>query len=52
MEDFHDIESLILVYQDENGNLFEQPANDLPYAGLPIDDNGEEMELIGYRAER
>lgn len=52
MEDFHDIDSLILVYQDVNGKLFEQPANDLSYAGLLIDDNGEEMELIGYRAER
>ncbi len=52
MEDFRDIDSLILVYQDENGKLFEQPANDLPYAGLLIDDNGEDMELIGYRAER
>lgn len=51
MEDFRDIDSLILVYQDDNGTLFEQPASDLPYAGLIVDDNGTEMELIGYRAE-
>lgn len=52
MEDFHDVDSLILVYQDENGKLFEQPANDLSHVSVIIDDNGEEMELIGYRAER
>ena len=52
MEDFHDVDSLILVYQDENGKLFEQPATDLSHVSVFIDDNGEEMELIGYRAER
>lgn len=52
MEDFRDIDSLVFVYQDENGNLFEQQANDLSYVSLLINDNGEELELIGYRDER
>ena len=47
----HDIDGLVLIYQDNNGGLFEQYASDLPEVGILIDDTGEDMELIGYRTE-
>ena len=48
----HDIDGLVLIYQDNNnGELFEQYASDLPEVGMLIDDTGEDMELIGYRTE-
>ena len=47
----HDIDGLVLIYQDDKGELFEQYASELPECGVLIDDNGEDMELIGYRTE-
>ena len=47
----HDIDGLVLIYQDNNGGLFEQYASELPECGGLIDDNGDDMELIGYRTE-
>lgn len=48
----HDIDGLVLIYQDNNkGELFEQYASELPEVGILIDDTGEDMELIGYRTE-
>ena len=47
----HDIDGLVLIYQDDNGELFEQYASELPECGGLIDDNGDDMELIGYRTE-
>ena len=45
----HDIDGLVLIYQDDKGELFEQYASELP--GTLIYDTGEDMELIGYRTE-
>ena len=45
----HDIDGLVLIYQNSNGELFEQYASELP--GTLIYDTGEDMELIGYRTE-
>ena len=45
----HDIDGLVLIYQDDKGELFEQYASELQ--GMLIDDAGEDMELIGYRTE-
>ena len=47
----HDIDGLVLIYQDDKGELFEQYASELPECRGLIDDNGEDMELIGYRTE-
>ena len=47
----HDIDGLVLIYQDDKGELFEQYASELPECGVLIDDNGDDMELIGYRTE-
>ena len=47
----HDIDGLVLIYQDDKGKLFEQYASELPEVGMLIDDTGEDMELIGYRTE-
>lgn len=45
----HDIDGLVLIYQNSKGELFEQYASELQ--GILIDDTGEDMELIGYRTE-
>ena len=45
----HDIDGLVLIYQNNKGELFEQYASELPET--LIDDTGEDMELIGYRTE-
>lgn len=47
----HDIDGLVLIYQNNKGELFEQYASELPEVGMFIDDTGEDMELIGYRTE-
>ena len=47
----HDIDGLVLIYQNDKGELFEQYASELPEVGMLIDDTGEDMELIGYRTE-
>lgn len=47
----HDIDGLVLIYQDDKGELFEQYASELPEIGMLIDDTGEDVELIGYRTE-
>lgn len=47
----HDIDGLVLIYQNNNGELFEQYASELPEVGMLIYDTGEDMELIGYRTE-
>ena len=45
----NDIESLVLIYQNENGNRFEQRASDLPYSGTLIDpETGDDLDLIGW----
>ena len=47
----NDIKSLVLIYQNENGDLFEQRATDLVSCGTLSDaDTGEDLELIGWRA--
>lgn len=38
-----------LVYKDEDGNLFTQPLMDMPEVGTLIDDDGNDMELVGWR---
>lgn len=49
MADYNDIDGLVLVYQDERGNLYEQPAFDVAEAGTLIDpETGSDLELVGY----
>lgn len=44
------IDQLVLVYQDSDGALREQPGDDLQTAGTLIDDDtGVEMELVGFK---
>lgn len=44
------LDNLVLVYQDEEGNLYEQPAGNLTEVGGLIDpETGEDLELIGYK---
>jgi len=44
------IDKLVLVYQDSDGALHEQPGDDLQTAGTLIDDDtGVEMELVGFK---
>ena len=46
----NDINSLVLIYQNENGDLFEQRAIDLVSSGTLSDaDTGEDLELIGWK---
>ena len=46
----NDINSLVLVYQNENGDLFEQRAIDLVSSGTLCDsETGEDLELIGWK---
>ena len=46
----NDINSLVLIYQNENGDLFEQRAIDLVSSGTFSDaDTGEDLELIGWK---
>ena len=49
-EQMNDINSLVLIYQNENGDLFEQRAIDLVSSGTLSDaDTGEDLELIGWK---
>ena len=50
MEQMNDIELLILVYQNEDGDLFEQNAADLVYSGTLIDpETGDDLDLVGWK---
>ena len=43
----NDIKSLVLIYQNEDGELFEQQATDLVSSGTLCDDNGD-LYLVGW----
>ena len=46
----NDIELLILIYQNENGDLFEQYAADLVCSGTLIDpETGDDLDLVGWK---
>ena len=46
----NDISTLVLIYRNEDGDLFEQRATDLVSSGTLTDaDTGEDLELIGWR---
>lgn len=44
----NDIESLVLVYRNDDGELFEQRATDLVSSGTLCDDNGD-LYLVGWK---
>lgn len=45
-----DLDSMLIVYTDENGCLYDQPLSDLPDVGTLIDpDTGDDMEIVGYK---
>lgn len=45
-----DLDSMCIVYTDEQKRLYEQPLSDLPDSGTLIDpDTGDDMEIIGYK---
>lgn len=49
----NDIKSLVLIYQNENGDLFEQRATDLVSSGTLTDpETGEDLDLIGWVADK
>lgn len=44
------LDSMIIVYTDENGHLYDQLLSDLPDVGTLIDpDTGDDMEIVGYK---
>lgn len=44
------LNSMIIVYTDENGCLYDQPLGDLPDVGTLIDpDSGDDMGIVGYK---
>lgn len=44
------LDSMIIVYTDEKGCLYDQPLSDLPDVGTLIDpDTGDDMEIVGYK---
>ena len=44
------LDSMHIVYTDEQKRLYEQPLSDLPDVGTLIDpDTGDDMEIIGYK---
>lgn len=46
----NDINTLVLIYRNDDGELFEQRATDLVSSGTLSDaDTGEDLELIGWR---
>ena len=48
----NDIKSLVLIYRNENGDLFEQRATDLVSSGTLSDaDTGDDLDLIGWRTD-
>ena len=45
-----DLDSMHIVYTDEQKRLYDQPLSDLPDVGTLIDpDTGDDMEIIGYK---
>lgn len=45
-----DLNSMHIVYTDEEGCFYDQPLSDLPDVGTLIDpDTGDDMEIIGYK---
>lgn len=45
-----DLDSMRIVYTDEQKRLYEQPLSDLPDSGTLIDpDTGDDMPIVGYR---
>ena len=50
--DIFDLDSLVLIYENEAGDLFEQSGADLIDSGTLIDPETEEdLELIGWRKD-
>lgn len=49
MNDTQPISRLLLVYQDNHGEEVTQFATELTEAGVAINDNGDDMELVGFR---
>lgn len=44
------LDSMHIVYTDEQKRLYEQPLSDLPDVGTLIDpDTGDDMEIVGYK---
>ena len=44
------LDSMHIVYTDEQKRLYDQPLSDLPDVGTLIDpDTGDDMEIVGYR---
>ena len=45
-----DLDSMLIVYTDDQKYLYEQPLSDLPDVGTLIDpDTGDDMEIVGYK---
>lgn len=45
-----DLSSMIIVYTDDKGCLYDQPLSDLPDVGTLIDpDTDDDMTIVGYR---
>lgn len=45
-----DLDSMLIVYTDDQKCLYEQPLRDLPDVGTLIDpDTGDDMPIVGYR---
>lgn len=45
-----DLDSMLIVYTDEQKRLYDQPLSDLPDVGTLIDpDTGDDMEIVGYK---
>lgn len=46
----NDIRKLVLIYRDEAGDFYEQPATDLVEVGTLINpETDEDMALVGWR---
>lgn len=44
------LDSMLIVYTDDQKCLYEQPLSDLPDVGTLIDpDTGDDMEIVGYK---
>lgn len=44
------LDSMLIVYTDEQKRLYDQPLSDLPDVGTLIDpDTGDDMEIVGYK---
>lgn len=47
---YKDLDSMHIVYTDEQKRLYNQPLSDLPDVGTLIDpDTGDDMEIVGYK---